>query len=205
MPNEISRPEPPALPLATEDYSRAYTDQKNNILRLFFNRLTSVLGNLLSTSEGGRLFYFPCGLFYSTQNQTAAAVNTGYAITFNNTYIGEGISVESNSRITVENDGVYNFQLTMQTDHTTGSDAALYAWINKSGTDVGYSGLIHNVKGNDYHVAHWNFSIDLEAGDYIEMYWATDDTGLTLATVAATAPHPGVSSAVLSVSFSSNY
>ena len=205
MANILNKPEPPALPLATEDYSRFYTDQKDNVLRLFFNRLSNTIASLLSTSQGGRFLYNPCGLFYSTQNQTAAAVNTGYAVTFNNTYIGEGISVESNSRITVTSDGIYNFQLTMQLDHTNSSDATLYAWINKSGTDVGYSGLVHNVKGNDYHVAHWNFSIDLEAGDYIEMYWATSDTGLTLATVAATTPHPGVSSAVLSVSFVSNY
>ena len=36
----------PNLPLATEEYSRAYADQLNNVLRLYFNRLDSILGQL---------------------------------------------------------------------------------------------------------------------------------------------------------------
>jgi len=39
----------PNLPLATEEYSRAYTDQLNNVLRLYFNRLDSIIGQLTTS------------------------------------------------------------------------------------------------------------------------------------------------------------
>jgi hypothetical protein len=43
---EIQRVEPPALPLATDEYSRAYQDQLNNVLRLYFNRIQNILNQL---------------------------------------------------------------------------------------------------------------------------------------------------------------
>lgn len=33
---------PPAMPLSPEEFERAYQDQLNNILRLFFTRLTVI-------------------------------------------------------------------------------------------------------------------------------------------------------------------
>jgi hypothetical protein len=42
---------PPALPQAADEYSRAYQDQFNNVLRLYFTRLQSLLGTL--SAEGG--------------------------------------------------------------------------------------------------------------------------------------------------------
>lgn len=207
MANEIQRIEPPALPLATEAYERAFQDQQSNILRLFFNRLIRTLRSLLSTDDGGKFLYFPRGLFYSTQNQTAAATNTGYPVEFENTYIGNGVSIAGadNTRITVSADGMYNFQVTLGMQHTNLSDVTIWTWINKSGTDVPYGGQKQTIKGNADQTIYWNFSIDLEASDYIEMYWAVDDTTASLHTEAATSPHPGVPSAIVAVSFVSNY
>jgi len=204
MANDINRIEPPALPLAPQTLTRQFVDQSNNILRLFFNRLISTVNNLLSTDDGGKVLYMPRGLFYSTTNQTAAAVDTGYPVEFENTYIGNGVSIVSDTRITVTADGIYNFQVTLQTDHTSGSDAIIYTWINKNGTDVPYGGQEQTVKGSSVHAVFWNFSIDLTAGQYIEMYWATDDTNLSLDTQTPSSPHPGIPSAIVAVSFVSN-
>ena len=204
MANEIDRVVPPALPLATEQYDRPYMDQNSNVLRLFFNRLTNIVNTLLSTDNGGKFLYMPCGLFYSTTDQAAAATNTGYPVEFEITYLGNGVSIVDDTRITVTADGVYNFQVTLQTDHTSGSDSVVYTWINKNGTDVPYGAQEQTVKGSSVHAVFWNFSIDLTAGQYIEMYWATDDTNLSLNTEAPTSPHPGIPSAIVAVSFVSN-
>lgn len=206
MANQLQRPEPPALPQASREYNLPYEDQRNNVFRLFFNRLMSTINALLSVDDGGKYLYMPRGLFYSTTDQTAAAVNTGYPVEFENTSIGNGVSVTgaNDSRITVTADGVYNFQVTLQTDHASGSDSVIYTWINKNGTDVPYGGQEQTVKGSSVHAVFWNFSIDLLAGQYIEMYWATDDTNLSLNTEVATPPHPGVPSAIVAVSFVSN-
>lgn len=206
MANEIQKPESPALPLPTEQYNRPFMDQAFNVLRLFFNRLSNTLGALLSTDDGGKVLYMPRGLFYSTVDQTAALANTGYPVEFENTYIGNGVSIAGadNTQLTASADGVYNFQVTLQLEHNNSSAATLWTWINKNGTDQSYGGQKNTIKGNDDIAVHWNFSIDLAAGQYIEMYWATSDTQLNLHTEAATAPHPGLPSAVVAVSFVSN-
>ena len=204
MANEIQKAEPPALPLAPEQYNRPFMDQNSNVLRLFFTRLTSSLNTLLGTDDGGRFLYMPQGLFYSTTDQTAAVANTGYPVEFEITYLGSGVSVVSDTRITATAAGIYNFQVTLNTEHTNASTATVWTWINKNGTDVPYGGQVTSVKGAGAHATYWNFSIDLTAGQYIEMYWATDDTALSLQSTAPTSPHPGIPSAIVAVSFVSN-
>ena len=204
MANQLQRPEPPAIPQAVNEYRRPYEDQRNNVFRLFFNRLVGTLNALLSVDDGGKYLYMPRGVFYSTTDQAAVATNTGYPVEFEITYLGNGVSIVDDTRITVTADGVYNFQVTLQTDHTSGSDSVVYTWINKNGTDVPYGAQEQTVKGSSVHAVFWNFSIDLLAGQYIEMYWATDDTNLSLNTEAPTSPHPGIPSAIVAVSFVSN-
>ena len=204
MANRIERPQPPALPQAPGQYDRGYKDQFNNVLRIFFRRITSTLNDLLSTDDGGKYLYMPRGLFYSTTNQAAAATSTGYPVEFENTYIGNGVSIVSDTRVTVSADGIYNFQVTLQTNHTNSSDSTIWTWINKNGTDVPYGGQIQTVKGNAASAVFWNFAIDLEAGQYLEMYWATSDTTLTMYTEAPTSPHPGIPSTIVAVTFVSN-
>jgi hypothetical protein len=53
----------PNLPLATESYSRLYQDQLNNVLRLYFNRLDSVMGQLVVS-----------GIIPATTNYTVATL-----------------------------------------------------------------------------------------------------------------------------------
>lgn len=206
MANEIEKVVPPAVPLPTETYDRPYMDQMLNVLRLFFTRITNTLDTLLSTDDGGKVLYMPRGLFYSTTNQTAAATSTGYPVEFENTYIGNGVSIGGvdDTRITVTADGVYNFQVTLTFQHTNSSDATVWTWINKNGTDVTYGGQKQSIKGNADRAIYWNFSIDVEAGQYIEMYWAVSDTTASLHTEAATSPHPGIPSSIVAVSFVSN-
>ena len=208
MANEIEKVQPPALPLSGEQYNRPFFDQFSNVLRLFFNRLTNSVNQLLGTDDGGKVLYMPRGLFYSTTEQSAAATNTGYPVEFENTYIGNGVSIDGgggSTRITVSADGVYNFQVTIQTKSTNSSDTTVWTWINKNGTDVTYGGQVQTVKGNAARAIYWNFSIDLTADQYIEMYWATSNTALRIYTEAPTTPHPGIPSTVVAVSFVSNY
>jgi len=46
---DLVKVQPPALPNAMPEYSQAYQNQFNNILRLYFNRLTSLLGQLMTS------------------------------------------------------------------------------------------------------------------------------------------------------------
>lgn len=204
MANEIERAEPPALPLAPEEYRRPFMDQNSNVLRLFFNRIVNSLNTLFSTDDGGKFLYTPRGSFYSTQDQTAAATNTGYAVTLNNTNYSSNVTLSNNSRINVANAGVYHFDVTLQLEHNNSSETSVTIWEEKNGTAIPYSGHKFDVKGNDDYVIHWGFTVVLAANDYIEVYWSTGDTQLNLHTEAASSPHPGLPSASIDVSYVSN-
>jgi len=204
MANELERPAPPALPLAPEIYDRPFMDQNSNVLRLFFTRLINAIDNLVSTNNGGKFIYSPVGTFYSTQDQSAAAVDTGYAVTFNNTVLNSGITLSNNSRINVTDAGVYQFNVTLQLEHNNSSSVGVTIYEEKNGTAVPYSGHHFQIKGNEYYLINWEFMTSLAADDYIEIYWATDDTDLNLHTEAASSPHPGIPSASVDVTFVSN-
>jgi hypothetical protein len=45
---KLVTPASPSLPLGTEQYERRYQDQFSNILRLYFNELTSILNVLVN-------------------------------------------------------------------------------------------------------------------------------------------------------------
>lgn len=204
MPNEIDKVATPALPLAPEGYDRPYMDQNSNVLRLFFNRLVNSLNTVLSTDVGGKFLYNPCAAFYSTQDQSAAVADTGYAVTFNNTSYDSGVTLSNNSRINVSNSGVYQFNVTLQLEHNNSSEVGITVYEEKNGTAIPYSGHHFQIKGNDYYLINWEFSVSLVTNDYIEVYWATDDTDLNLHTEAATSLHPGIPSASIDISFVSN-
>ena len=59
---ELQKIAPPSLPLATEDYSKAYQDQLNNVLRLYFNRLQSILGQLVASDTSVPISFPPTAL-----------------------------------------------------------------------------------------------------------------------------------------------
>lgn len=62
---ELSQVTPPNLPLAPGQYSSQYQEQFNNVLRLYFNQLNKIVGQLRTdaTSDGSTLT-FPNGAFY---------------------------------------------------------------------------------------------------------------------------------------------
>lgn len=59
---ELQRIAPPALPQATPIYSQAYQDQLNNVLRLYFNRLNNILGQLMATDTTVPISFPPTAL-----------------------------------------------------------------------------------------------------------------------------------------------
>lgn len=71
--NRLIVPEPPSLPLATNDYERRYQDQYSNVLRLYFNQLKNALGELFG-GTGGQYIAFPYGAF-SCFSQTSLTAN----------------------------------------------------------------------------------------------------------------------------------
>jgi hypothetical protein len=199
----VQKVQPPALPIPKESPLKQYLDDLNNILRLFFNLLANAVNSVFG-ELGGRFIDVPNALYFSTVDQPIAVVDTAQVVTFNQTYLESGFSINggSNSQITATYGGVYNFQFTTQIVSGSASSKTIYLWISRDGTDLGYTAKDVVLSGSaDVNEATWNFNLDLAAGEYVEMKWSSDDIDASLNSEAATSPHPGVASAVVTINF----
>lgn len=141
------------------------------------------------------------GSFFDTTDQTAGAINTAYAMTFNSTDLSFGVTIGSpTSRVYVDRPNVYNIQFSAQLINTAGGAHDAWIWLRKNGTNVANTATGLRVEGNNTQdVAAWNFLLQMNAGDYFELMWEVSDTALSLHTTAATAVHPAIPSIILTV------
>jgi hypothetical protein len=168
--------------------------------RWFFNIYTAV--------EAGRRY----GSFYSTTTFTPAAINTAYALTFNNTFkradnsdLTYGVYIGTpTSRIYVDNTATYNFQFSAQLKQTSGGTHNIYIWPRVNGVTVSDSATQITLGGgaNAATVAAWNFVLNLQLGDYFELIYSVDSTNITIPYVAASSPVPAIPSVILTVTSS---
>jgi hypothetical protein len=199
----INFPSPPNLPLSPLQFDSRYQEGLNNVFRLYFNRLSGTLQNVLGPN-GGQYIDCPNGLFFNTADQTFAATNTAYPVVFNATYLNNAVALQtgSTSKVEVSISGVYNFQYSGQLLSTNSSAKNVYIWIKRNNVTIGYSTHAYTLSSNDeYTEISWNFNIDLAAGEYLELEIAATDTAVRLDAEAATSPHPGIPSSVLAVNF----
>lgn len=127
----------------------------------------------------------PYGAFQDSTDQTAASTTAAYAITLDTTDYAVGVSIVSNSQITVRSAGVYNIQFSIQLANTNTQIHDVDIWFRKNGTDVAGSNSKFSVPnshgGTDGHlIAALNFYIQLAAGDYVQLMWATNSTNVTI-------------------------
>ena len=127
-------PPPPGLPLAPVAYEQRYIDQLNNILRLYFNQISSSLGTMVRSS-GGELAVYPYGAFQDTTIQTAPA-NTAQVIRFDTTDFDNEISLSSRTAVFVGSITTTNLTVTAITSGTIYLGMALTGGAITAGTRV---------------------------------------------------------------------
>jgi len=141
------------------------------------------------------------GSFYDTTTQSAAAINTAYPITLNSTALTSGVYIGSpTSRVYVDRIGTYNFQFSLQLKKSSATAKEVYIWYRVNGVDAANSATQVTLQGsNAAAVAAWNFVVPMNAGDYFELVWSTDDTGCQIVSIASSSPVPAIPSVILTV------
>ncbi len=141
------------------------------------------------------------GAFHDETVQSAAAINTAYAMKFNKTDYTQGVYIGTpTSRIYVDRPGLYNAQFSAQFVSTNSSAKTVYIWLRVNGTDVPQSAGKITVQGSGgAYLAAWNYFQRMNTGDYLELMWATSDTTVQIAYEAATAFSPAIPSVILTV------
>lgn len=202
---------PPALPLAREQYDRPYQDQLNNVLRLYFRQLNTTVNSLVGDT-GGRFLQTPYAAIQRTTDKTFTA-NTATQITFDQNDYLNGCTNDGTDGITVNYNGLYNYQFSVQLKNTDTQIHSAWIWLRVNNVDVPRTGSKFDVISSHggtpgYVIAACNFYVDVVAGDTVEMWAAVNNTAVTFeAEAAQTSPFamPAIPSVVATLSFVSAY
>ena len=140
------------------------------------------------------------GSFDSTIDQTLGATNTATAVTINNTLSSNGVTLSSGSRLNVAQAGFYQIDAVFQLTSGSSSAKNVYFWLRKNGANVAETTRAITVNINNGFVPiSLNYTISLAANDYVELYWAADDTNVTLDALAASAFAPAAPSVLVNI------
>lgn len=142
------------------------------------------------------------GSFQDTTTQTATAINTAKAITYNTTDATYGIYLDptDSSKVKVSRPAIYNIQFSIQVDKTSGGTGRFYIWPAINGTAVPSSASLIQIQGNNAEIfSACNYFLPLSNGDYFQLYFSVDDLSVQLESFAASAPVPAIPCIILTV------
>ena len=210
---QISTPAQPNLGTPAPAYDQGFFGTSFGGLNVYFAKLTAIFSALFG-QRGGKWINNPYGAFQDTADQTATA-NTATVMTFNTTDYANGVSVVSNSKLTVAQAGIYNLQFSVQFENTDVFEHDVTIWLRKdasgAGVDItgsaGLVGIPSSHGGISGHIiVGWNYFITLNANDFVEIWWSTPSTQVTIQAYAAgTSPtRPSTASVVATMTFVSN-
>lgn len=146
---------------------------------------------------------------------TSGGVGT-YRVSTAQTVVSTAITGTLASKIVVTQDGLYNFQFSVQLINTTNDVQNFVLWFRKNGVDVPASASDFGIAQrkstgtSSRTIAALNFFLELQANDYVELMWHVSDPGVSIEHFAAktagpTNPNiPAVPSVILTVSYVSN-
>ena len=140
-----------------------------------------------------------------TEVQGTGSPTTIGSVQFNATDFSNGVSVDpaNSANLIFAKAGIYNLQFSAQLLNFTTTDDNVTFWLSQNGTDVAYSAGIEQV--NSKHgtspgarIAAWNYLLEMAAGDYITLKWASDTGNTIVGTYpAGTSPVHPVSPALI--------
>lgn len=209
-------PPVPNLPLATQQYERQYQDQLNNVLRLYFNQLNN-FAQALAASSGGAVLQFPYIAASGNSSQYASADDTPVKVAWDSADEINGWALDSSGYAAPTSSGVYNIAYSLQFVNTDNAAHEVVVWLRVNNVDLPKSGSKFSLPARKsalvftYLVAYSSIEFTVNAGDQVELWWATDlhatsggAAGVYMfAEAAQTSPyaHPSVPAAIGSITF----
>lgn len=145
-----------------------------------------------------------------TEALGVASATTSIAIPFDTTDASNGVSIDTtvNSKVVFDIAGYYNIQFSAQLLNFTTSDDNVVFWWRQNGTDIAYSAGVQAVPSKHgsspgASIVSWNIVLPIQAGDYIQLLYASESGNTVTATYpAGVAPvHPVSPSVILTATF----
>ena len=215
-------PKAPNLPIGPVDYDQRYQDMVLNALRLYFNQIDNMGNGLLTGPAGGAYLRFPYIGASDTTDQYALGNDTPTIVQWNTLDYGNGFTLNPNYTATASFSGIYKIDYSLQFANTINSQHDVDVWLRVNGltsaADVPGSASKFSLPQRksagvySFVVAYSSIVFQLNAGDYVSLWWATDQAYNPVGPVngvymeyqaAQVAPfaHPTIPSAVGSITF----
>lgn len=141
------------------------------------------------------------GSFLGIPSQTpTSGTGVGIPVLLPTTVAANGFSIVSGSQVTAANAGIYNLQFSIQILSTGGGGGDVEIWLAKNGTAVQYSNTRFVIQNqNEAEFAALNYVESLAAGDYLELYWATDNNNIELHYATSAFGGPDIPAVILTI------
>ena len=203
-----------ALPNPPANWDPSYMRQVIRSIETYFSQLDSRTPNnaeryTADIFQGGEFIgdgkgiNVPNAQLVSTADQSAAAVDAAYALTYTSADFATDISIVSSSRITFAHPGVYLLNYSVQLQSTSNSLEYVDIWLRQNGTDVAGSNTRFAIPARksagepSYLVAVTPIMIDVAAAnDYAQIMFRVSNTVVTVEQLPAVTASPGVTPAI---------
>jgi hypothetical protein len=145
-----------------------------------------------------------------TAQLTGSAGSTGtYTVSTSGTIASTTLQGRLTSKIVANVAGTYNFQWSGQFSSLSNASETTYVWLRINGVDLaGSTGQIGLLQRKSAGVANnmiigWNYYVNLNAGDYIELWWLVSSTDVSLKSFPkSTSPaYPTTASVIATIGF----
>lgn len=203
-------PQAPALPAAPNAFERRYHDQLNNILRLYFNRISNALNALFGTNGGAEL-QSPHAMLMSSQDQANAGVTSENSVTYNVPVIQQGIEVRNSSQIWFEQTGQYLVTFSLMFTNRGNAPQIIEVWAKDDGGNYPLSNTRLDIAARKS-TSEWSHTVATITGiftvsqpdtNYLSVAWWSDGPDVFLEHYAAGSnpTRPEIPSVILTVNF----
>ena len=169
----------PNLPIAPGDYEARFHEQFTNILRLYFSQIDNVT-SALSGGSGGQYLQNPHIAAQNTADQYATATNTPTKVLWNTLDSDDGFTLNIDSTATASYGGVYKIDFSIQFSNTDNAAHDSYLWLRVNNVDLPGSSSKFTIAARksagvpSHLVGYSSVTFEIEAGDSIGLWWATD-------------------------------
>lgn len=204
----LTRFRAPPMPNPPPNYDPQYIRQFIRALEIYFSQLDSNTPNY-AESYTADFFYgsgihltFPYGQFSSDTDQTAAAIDAAYALTYDQSDFLDGVTLSNSSWLTVPSDGIYTVTFSIQFKNTTNDVQDIDIWLRKNGSDIAESNSRFSISARksagaaSHLIAVTPIMVQLAAGDYVQIMWHVTDTGVSIEHFPAVTAVPGTTPAL---------
>jgi hypothetical protein len=186
----------PALPAPPAQVSQEYLVQLIRVLGIYFSQLDSRTPNFAESYRADKFFG---GIYYGdgyglklphiaasdSTDQIAGGNNTPTVVNWNTLDSGYGWTLAAPGMATADFAGTYKITFSLQFINTNNAIHYATVWLKVNNADVANSSTIFTVPARKssspgeagYLAAYSEITFNVDAGDEIELYWATDLAG----------------------------